>query len=159
MIDAATPTLLPPRDNGINVVESKTRKCNNGLETSTFTVCTRVRPFLASELKANSYAAVVPGRRTTPTKSSSIHNDDVAYMEELRLFTPKLSITGKAKLDTMSHDFDYVFGPDSTNAEVYHLACAPLVERALNGQVGVIFAYGQTGSKYRDIRVRLMVCC
>ena len=29
---------------------------------------------------------------------------------------------------------------------MYDLACAPLVKRALNGQVGVIFAYGQTGS-------------
>jgi kinesin family protein 2/24 len=49
-------------------------------------------------------------------------------------------------LETLSQEFDYVFGPNSTNDEIYNLACAPLVKRALNGQVGVIFAYGQTGS-------------
>jgi kinesin family protein 2/24 len=138
LISAATPT-LPPRDSNLNVVESKASNSQNGLETSTFTVCTRVRPLLGPELTAGNecYASVVPGRRTA--KSGN-------YTEELLLHTPKVSITGNAKLDTLSQDFDYVFGPDSTNEEIYDLACAPLVKRALNGQVGVIFAYGQTGS-------------
>ena len=82
------------------------------------------------------YAVIVPGERT---------GGDIST-EELLLFTPKVSITGKAKFETASHDFDYVFGPKSTNNEVYSLACAPLIQRALDGQVGVIFSYGQTGS-------------
>mmetsp|Transcript_36851 Transcript_36851/g.66260 ORF Transcript_36851/g.66260 Transcript_36851/m.66260 type:complete len:622 (+) Transcript_36851:121-1986(+) len=144
LISAATPTALPPRDLNLNVVESKASNSQNGLETSTFTVCTRVRPLLGPELINNAgggggltLSSVVPGRRT------SIGGN---YTEELLLHTPKVSITGNATLDTLSHHFDYVFGPDSTNEEIYDLACAPLVKRALNGQVGVIFAYGQTGS-------------
>lgn len=39
-----------------------------------------------------------------------------------------------------------MFGADSENEEIYALTCKPLLERALNGQVGVVFAYGQTGS-------------
>lgn len=139
LISEATPTALPPRNSNINVVESKASNSHNGLETSTFTVCTRVRPLLGPELTAGGdvYAAVFPGRRTCIGGN---------YTEELLLHTPKVSITGNATLDTLSHDFDYVFGPDSTNEEIYDLTCAPLVKRALSGQVGVIFAYGQTGS-------------
>jgi len=140
LISAATPT-LPPRDSNLNVVESKASNSQNGLETSTFTVCTRVRPLLGPELTAGNecYASVVPGRRTAQEGGCN-------YTEELLLHTPTVSIRGNAKLDTLSQDFDYVFGPDSTNEEIYDLACAPLVKRALNGQVGVIVAYGQTGS-------------
>jgi len=140
LILQATP-VLPSRDTSINVVESKASNSENGLETSTFTVCTRVRPLLGHELTAGGevFAAVVPGQRTG-------HNSNSIHTEELLLHAPKVSIMGKAKLETTSHLFDYTFGPDSTNQEIYDLACAPLVKRALNGQIGVIFAYGQTGS-------------
>ena len=161
LIDKATPSLTP-RDSSLNIVESKASNSQNGLETSTFTVCARVRPLLGKELTMTGgsgngngvkhyYAAVAPGHRTSMSSSNndtktnkpnSIHT----YTEELLLHTPKVSLTGKPKLETLSQEFDYVFGPDSTNKEVYNLACAPLVKRALNGQVGVIFAYGQTGS-------------
>ena len=134
MIDKATPTSLQlSRDDDVGIIESKaTNNSQNGLETSTFTVCARIRP-LSLSTATDDYAVVVPGKK---------HTGD----EELLLFTPKVSVTGKAKLDTLSHEFDYVFGPTSTNDEIYTLACAPLVQRALDGQVGVIFAYGQTGS-------------
>lgn len=141
MIDKATPTSLQSsRDDDVGKIESKaTSNSQNGLETSTFTVCARIRPLLlgremnSTATAADDYAVVVPGKK---------HTGD----EELLLFTPKVSVTGNAKLDTLSHEFDYVFGPTSTNDEIYTLACAPLVQRALDGQVGVIFAYGQTGS-------------
>jgi hypothetical protein len=148
MIDAATPAFQPRNKSSINVIKSKTSKSQNaGLETSTFTVCVRIRPLLQP---TNNYAAVVPGQRT-----SSVDN---VYNEELLLFTPKVSITGKVKLDTMANDFDYVFGEHSTNAEIYSEACQPIVERALNGQVGVVFAYGQTGSKKIFDVVSLFIC-
>lgn len=139
LISEATPTELPPRD-CLNVVESKASNSHNGLETSTFTVCTRVRPLLGGELSdaTAAVAAVVPGQRTS--------NNNHYHSEELLLFTPKVSALGNATLDTLSHNFDYVFGPDSTNDEIYNLTCVPLVKRAVDGQVGVIFAYGQTGS-------------
>lgn len=158
LIEKATPSLTP-RDSNLNIVESKTTNSQNGLETSTFTVCARVRPLLGQELTLNCemgsendnngkksvgqcYTAVIPGHRTSTSSSNTAHT----YTEELLLHTPKVSITGKPKLETLLQEFDYVFGPNSTNAEIYKLTCAPLVKRALNGQVGVIFAYGQTGS-------------
>ena len=143
MIDKATPTSLLQlsRDDDVGIIEYKaTTNSQNGLETSTFTVCARIRPLLleremnSTATATDDYAVVVPGKKHTGDN------------EELLLFTPKVSVTGKAKLDTLSHEFDYVFGPTSTNDEIYTLACAPLVQRALDGQVGVIFAYGQTGS-------------
>ena len=142
MIDKATPTSLQSsRDDDVGIIESKANSnSQNGLETSTFTVCARIRPLLlgremnSTATATDDYAVVVPGKKHTGDN------------EELLLFTPKVSVTGKAKLDTLSHEFDYVFGPTSTNDEIYTLACAPLVQRALDGQVGVIFAYGQTGS-------------
>eukprot|EP00560_Eucampia_antarctica_P008609 CAMPEP_0197825106 /NCGR_PEP_ID=MMETSP1437-20131217/2241_1 /TAXON_ID=49252 ORGANISM="Eucampia antarctica, Strain CCMP1452" /NCGR_SAMPLE_ID=MMETSP1437 /ASSEMBLY_ACC=CAM_ASM_001096 /LENGTH=648 /DNA_ID=CAMNT_0043424971 /DNA_START=53 /DNA_END=1999 /DNA_ORIENTATION=- len=143
LIAQATPT-LGSRQNDINIVESKASNSDNGLETSTFTVCTRVRPLLGHELSAESdaFVAVVPGQRITTKNDSKSHS----YTEELLLHAPKISIRGIPKLESTSHLFDYTFGPDSTNQEIYDLACAPLVKRALNGQIGVIFAYGQTGS-------------
>jgi kinesin family protein 2/24 len=142
LIAKATPT-LPQRDSSLNVMETKVSNSINGLETSTFTVCTRVRPLLGSEVTENgSYATVVPGQRTNTTG----RNGNLTYTEELLLHTPKVSITGKAKLETSKKEFDYVFGPQSTNEQIYELTCDPLLKRALNGQVGVIFAYGQTGS-------------
>jgi len=60
--------------------------------------------------------------------------------------TPKVNFRGLPKLETKSFGFDHVFGADSTNEELAEVALKPLVNRALNDQVGVIFAYGQTGS-------------
>eukprot|EP00592_Proboscia_alata_P007059 CAMPEP_0194353890 /NCGR_PEP_ID=MMETSP0174-20130528/2099_1 /TAXON_ID=216777 /ORGANISM="Proboscia alata, Strain PI-D3" /LENGTH=598 /DNA_ID=CAMNT_0039122591 /DNA_START=101 /DNA_END=1894 /DNA_ORIENTATION=+ len=143
LITEATPQTLLPRPDSINIIESKASNSENGLETSTFTVCSRVRPLLGHEITSGGecFAAAVPGQRKTDSTSASL-----VHTEELILHTPKISVMGKAKLESKSHLFDYTFGPDSTNQEIYDLACAPLVKRALNGQVGVIFAYGQTGS-------------
>lgn len=117
LIQAATPALLP-RDPSLNIVEAKSSCSLHGLETSTFTVCARVRPLLKHELTDGTgdevtFAAAVPGKR-----SSDIVNDVETYNEELLLHTPKLSIRGAATLDTLSESFDYVFGPESTNQEV-----------------------------------------
>ena len=149
LILESTPSTLPPRESNLNAVEAKASNSTNGLETSTFTVCTRVRPLLGKELSdCKTYSAVVPGQRTRTRNSNGNGNCKTKYVytESLLLHTPKVSITGNAKLETLSQEFDYVFGPQSTNGEIYELVCAPVVKRALNGQVGVIFAYGQTGS-------------
>ncbi|KAF6003978.1 hypothetical protein F1559_004585 [Cyanidiococcus yangmingshanensis] len=42
--------------------------------------------------------------------------------------------------------FDHVFGKESTNEEVYRQVARPLVESALQGYNGTVFAYGQTSS-------------
>jgi len=42
--------------------------------------------------------------------------------------------------------YDFVFGKESTNVEVYEKVARPLVESALVGYNGTVFAYGQTSS-------------
>lgn len=41
---------------------------------------------------------------------------------------------------------DRVFGPDSSNHEVFEELVKPIVEAAVRGFNGTIFAYGQTAS-------------
>ena len=142
LIAKATPVL--PARAITNVVESKAAESANGLETSTFTVCARVRPLLPFEVgKGGEYfTAVVAGERIEPATGPT----STPYTEQMLLCNPKVSMMGAAKIEKETYDFDYVFGAESENIDVYELACKPLVERCLNGQVGVIFAYGQTGS-------------
>ena len=42
--------------------------------------------------------------------------------------------------------FDHVFGPSSTQKEVYDSVGRDVVEEAFNGFNGTVFAYGQTSS-------------
>lgn len=42
--------------------------------------------------------------------------------------------------------FDFVFGEEGTQDQIYDEACAPLVERCFDGYNATIFAYGQTGA-------------
>lgn len=43
--------------------------------------------------------------------------------------------------------FDRVFGPDSTQLEVFDYTATPLIIDVLSGYNATIFAYGQTGNK------------
>ena len=136
LVTKNTPT-LGPRDASANgVVMDKAADAANGLETSTFTVCARVRPLLGDEgtpaaSDGESFTACVAGSRELATPS----NKDSAYTEKMLLLTPKVTIMGAPALTPSSFDFDYAFGAESTNDEVYELACKPLIERALKGQV------------------------
>lgn len=44
------------------------------------------------------------------------------------------------------YTFDFVFGPDSLQQDIFALAAKPLVDAALDGYNATIFAYGQTGT-------------
>ena len=44
------------------------------------------------------------------------------------------------------YTFDRVFGPETTQAEIYASAAAPITQAVLQGYNGTIFAYGQTSS-------------
>lgn len=140
LVKSATARIVPVPRPVKNVVVSKTTNALNGLETSTFTVCARVRPILEHERSSKNFAACVAGQRIADRPGGA------AYTEQALVCTPKISVRGIPKIEKKSFDFDYMFDEDSTNEEVYELACAPLVNRALNGQIGVVFAYGQTGS-------------
>lgn len=130
----------PPADSGplASVVDAKAANELNGLETSSFTLCTRIRPVLPHEegRKGEYFTCVVPGE----VRRGSDHT------EEALVLLPKMSVTGKPKLDKKAYDFDHTFGAYSTNEEIYHSVGKSLVARAKAGQVGVVFAYGQTGS-------------
>jgi kinesin family protein 3/17 len=55
-------------------------------------------------------------------------------------------LTIKKGADAKDFVFDYVFGIESRQAEVYDACGYSLVENALEGFNGTIFAYGQTGA-------------
>jgi len=116
------------------------------LNTSSFTVCARVRPLLPHDKSQQSGEFVATVARQAKTSSSSDSIKPKQNKPKITVYTPKVNFRGQPKLEPKSFDFDYVFGSESTNEELAALTVAPLVQRALNGQVGVIFAYGQTGS-------------
>jgi len=47
--------------------------------------------------------------------------------------------------------FARVFGPNSSQAEVYSHCVHPLLCRVMNGQNASVFAYGPTGSGMKNI--------
>ncbi len=47
---------------------------------------------------------------------------------------------------TKTFTFDYVFGPNSKQVDIYNLVARPIVDAVLEGYNGTIFAYGQTGT-------------
>jgi len=119
------------------------------LNTSSFTVCARVRPLLPHDNSQQSGEFVATAARQVKISSSSSDDDNTTQKQKkpkITVFTPKITFRGQPKLEPKSFDFDHVFGSESTNEELAALTVEPLVQRAINGQVGVIFAYGQTGS-------------
>jgi hypothetical protein len=122
----ATPQ-LEPRASNVDVVHSKANNSENGLETSSFTVCTRIRPMLKHEIGQGGeyFTAIVPGLHSDG--KSGEHNEEVLVLQ------PKMSMMGKPKLESSAHTFDYVFGPESTNEEIYELVGQPLVRESIDG--------------------------
>lgn len=62
------------------------------------------------------------------------------------------------RLSTNSHDdtsktftFDYVFGLNSKQVDIYNLVARPIVDAVLEGYNGTIFAYGQTGTGWNEV--------
>lgn len=138
LVADSTPALeVAPRSH--SMIDAKAGNSTNGLETSTFTLCTRIRPTLPNEqgMGGEMFTCIVPG----PT---SVAGDE--RTETVLILTPKLSMVGDPTLEPTSFAFDYTFGGESTNDQVYAAVGAPLVRRAMAGSVGVVFAYGQTGS-------------
>ena len=48
--------------------------------------------------------------------------------------------------DPLKFGFDYIFGPDSRQPDVYSIAAKPIVDAVMQGFNGTVFAYGQTSS-------------
>jgi hypothetical protein len=120
------------------VAEKQQSTVNGGLETSTFTVAARVRPLSEQEMRqdnGNAFACVTP---SGPGKGGRT--------ETAAVLTPKINLRGVPTLEKQTFAFDKFFGADSGDDDLYVSLGAPLVKRAMAGQVGVVFAYGQTGS-------------
>ena len=108
------------------------------LETSSFTICTRVRPVLEGE------------KIDTP---SNEENFECIFQlpsapqepEPCVCFKPKMNLRGKPTVEKEIFQFDKTFGQISSNDDVY-ATCRPTIAKAIAGQVGTIFAFGQTGS-------------
>lgn len=131
MIDKAMAHVPPPI---VASSQSASSSREPALDTSTFTVCLRVRPLADGE----SFNCVIPGAVKFDGSDNRI--------EEAIVFTPKIGITGKPSLTNATYTFDHVFGPDRNGDDVYVAVGDGLLQRALAGQVGVVFAFGQTGS-------------
>jgi hypothetical protein len=156
----------------LSVMEAKQKNAFNGLETSTFTVCARIRPVLAQDEPgsgenfgvifpqagipipapkvAAGATAEAPAGATTAAKDSKDSKDSKTaafeHCEPTLILTPKVSLMGKVQLPPTRLDFDFTFGPDAGGAEIFDKVGRPLVARAAAGGVGVVFAYGQTSS-------------
>ena len=104
-------------------------------------VYTRIRPLQTNDPHGESM--VVPGRCLDPAAEGS---DAVCKPAPVA----KLSNTGERRpagkrLEEKRFSFDKVFGPDSTQSDVYE-EVSPVVMGVLDGYNACVFAYGQTGS-------------
>ena len=104
-------------------------------------VYTRIRPLQTNDPHGESM--VVPGRCLDPAAEGS---DAVCKPAPVA----KLSNTGERRpagkrLEEKRFSFDRVFGPDSTQSDVYE-EVSPVVMGVLDGYNACVFAYGQTGS-------------
>ncbi len=82
------------RPAGLDLVASKTANSAHGLETSSFTVCARVRPVLPDEAAVgrDCFACIVPGPRSGGGGASG-----EPYCEELVVLAPGISRAGTPK--------------------------------------------------------------
>ena len=123
-----------------DVITAKQMNADNGLMTSTFTVCTRVRPAFDGELAegGENFSCVLACAAKTDEKQDTT--------EACVVLQPTVSMRGDPKLVRANFAFDHTFGPDSTDDGIFERIGTPLIERVKAGQVACIFAYGQTGS-------------
>ena len=82
--------------------------------------------------------------RIRPLNSTEERNGNIAATEA---FSDRGLITvkqpGDEDADPKSFFFDFVFGKNCTQKEIYDTCAASVVESVLDGYNGTIFAYGQ----------------
>ena len=103
------------------VLAAKASNATNGLATSTFLVCARMRPAFESELAegGESFECVL---KTAAAKEA---------VEEVTVLLPKLSLRGDPKLEKSKFTLDHAFGQAASNDEVFAALGRPLVAKAL----------------------------
>ncbi|KAL6070961.1 kinesin-like protein KIN-5D [Balamuthia mandrillaris] len=79
-------------------------------------------------------------------KSSSVASSSSSSINSSLISASASSSTATLGTKSKTFTFDDVFGPDSTQRDVYNTAIAPIVEEVLKGFNCTVFAYGQTGT-------------
>lgn len=59
---------------------------------------------------------------------------------------PKTSDPGCTDSDTRRFTFDYTYGSNAQQRQIYDQTTKPIVDSVLSGYNGTVFAYGQTGT-------------
>ncbi len=88
----------------------------NGFETSTFTVCCRIRPVLPFDEAGSQdkFECIFPDQSKLTAGEGM---DD--YREGALLLNPKVTLQGKPTLEPVSFNFDYTFGPEEQNDTLF----------------------------------------
>lgn len=122
-----------------SVGETIRRKLHNTVQElkGNIRVFCRIRPLMNSEIPKGSTPEEEMKHFTITRKL-----DDP---DELSLIQPTENSIGQASTKTFPFSFDRVFGPHSTQSDVFE-EISQLVQSALDGYRVCIFAYGQTGS-------------
>lgn len=104
---------------------------NNGSTVTAVRVMARFRPLNSQERKRQELAP-----HGSPASKPCVRFEDKCVVHHVS------SIDGSE----YPYTFDRVFGPETTQAEIYASAAAPITSAVLQGYNGTIFAYGQTSS-------------
>ena len=123
----------------LQFAETMRRKLHNQVQElkGNIRVFCRIRPLAQNEIPRESHAEAEMKHFQITRKL-----DDP---DELCLVQPVESATGQASTKTFPFAFDRVFGPFSSQSDVFE-EISQLVQSALDGYRVCIFAYGQTGS-------------
>ena len=89
-----------------DVINEKQMNADNGLQTSTFTVCTRIRPAFEAELGNGEFSCLLACAPRTDAKNDTT--------EAAVVLSPTISMRGEPKLERSSFAFDHTFGPASS---------------------------------------------
>ena len=107
--------------------QTQTRRSKSGDECRVVVGC-RARPLNATEIELGN-------KEVWKTTSKSISN-----------IVDKNAEGSGSKNRARTYFYDYVFKPDTTTANVFDKMGKPIIDSALEGYNGTIFAYGQTSS-------------
>ena len=96
-------------------------------------VAVRIRPCLPGRAEANEESCV-----NTARFGGGVHRELVVSVP------PLPGAISKPENDAKRFEFDRVFGPQSTQHDLFEHCGKPVLDAAMNGQRATLFAYGRT---------------
>lgn len=110
-------------------------------------------------IKENTIESIPENVKETKDGRESIRDKDNSNIKVICRFRPDNEMERKrgeniatfpndasVLINDVSYTFDRVFGPESTQTDVYQFSISQTVDDLLNGYNGTVLAYGQTGS-------------